>query len=160
YVAGARPPSRRALMGWGALAGASLLYSQEFGLCAIFAATIASLLMAWLSGGLQALRPGVVRAGTFLGGAALPLLVTALVYASVGKGARFVSGLFRWVALAGAGVHDNLPFPLSFAHLEDPTRLLEVWNGVRLLAFVAPSLVALVGALSLVRTWACRTLDP
>jgi hypothetical protein len=156
--------SRRAIVGWGALAGACLLYSQEFGLCAIVAATVASVSWAWLSGGAaRGTRSVMVRQLTFVGAAALPCLLSLLLYASVGKGTRFATGLFRWVALAsagvGTGVRENPPFPISFADLEGPARLLAETEGARVLAFAAPPLIAVLGGLSLMRAWFAKGLD-
>ncbi len=132
---------------WGALAGVSVLYSHEFGLCAVSAFTIAA--------GADFLfrsRPqrfdALASFGGFTVGAAAVIVAFVGVYAAFGRAGLLGRTFFEVLILAGAGVFGSEPFPVtanSFAH---PLSLLQMtpYGGLNLEFCFAPAIYIVMGA--------------
>ena len=145
--------ARRALVGWGALSGVALIYSQDFGTCA-FCAVAAAMVADCLvrrgvgSAAVRAKR-GVQLLGAWAIGASGVLVATFLAYASTGRGVLLLQRLL-WTLLAGSWF--GRPFPLHAASFESADGLLAIAE-IRWPSFVygVPMLVMLVTTALLAR---------
>src|ERR1019366_10363785 len=117
------------LAGWGVGALLSTLYSQEHGLCAFGAATLAVLAHRW-----WAVRATFVRrllevfrtAGAYIGGFAGGLLVWLLAYAAKGCAGLFLHTIWEMTRLEASGAWGFTPFPLRVASFDNAALLTDV----------------------------------
>jgi hypothetical protein len=143
----ARAATWRKLAPWGALAGVSVLYSHEFGLCAVVAFTIAA-----AADFLFRSRPqrfaGIASFGGFAGGALAVIVVFVGVYAAFGRGRLLVRTFVEVLILAGAGVFGSEPFPVTAESFARPLSLLEKtpYGGLNLEFCFAPAIYIVMGA--------------
>jgi hypothetical protein len=128
-VTAARPSSRR-VVGCGVFAGLGLLYSWEYGLCAVVAVLLATVADAVLrETGPWATRTASVarRCAFFLGGVLLPLLVMFGLYALLGRGPRLLRTARDIVTLSSAGIWGSLPFPIRADTFLRPYSLIQAF---------------------------------
>jgi hypothetical protein len=117
------PDAARRTAPWGFVMGLSLLYSQEFGLCAAGAALLAifvdRLLLAKAPFGSRLARGAIAGAG-FSAGMFVPPLALLAVYAAMGRGGRLVTTAIESLSFASAGVWGSIRFPLDRVSMVDP----------------------------------------
>jgi hypothetical protein len=154
------------LVGWGAVAGAGILYSQETGPTAIVATVAALVADAWLRAGPLGWRARAARAlaqsAAFLGGAALVCAVFVGAYALLGRAGLLMRTMFEFVSLFASGSSGGLPFPVderSFASWAALTRTAP-HEGMVLEYTLPVAVYALAGcaltATAIARRWTAR----
>jgi hypothetical protein len=120
---------RNGLIGGGVLTGLSVLYSQEFGLCAVGAVVLAPF-AAYLfqfrgQPAAQRLRGALLSLAFIALGTAIPVGIVLVIYAGFGKATLLVTTTWKTLSLTASGAFGSLEFPVSaqsFAHPEELIR--------------------------------------
>ncbi len=157
----------RLLLLCGVLTALTLLYSQEYGLCAagaILVSVVASHVFQHrtLSVGERA-RLAAISLGSIAAGIAAPIVVVLGIYATSGKARLLVSTTWKTLSLTASGAFGSLEFPVTaktYAHPEELfLALLGPDNELRdpTIQFIVPVAIYLVAICSLiVRAVNCR----
>jgi hypothetical protein len=107
---------------FGALNALTLLYSQEFGLCALAATSLALALDGVIAPRDSRLRdrlaPALRRSFAYLAGFSAMFTLWLAVYAVAGKAFALVQSLFLSVALPGSGAFGSLELPIERASFQ------------------------------------------
>ena len=150
----------------GAGTGLALLYSQEYGICAVAAVVGATALDRTLRGaepwGLR-VAAAARSISVFLAGVLAPLLALVAFYAACGRGALLLRTAYESVAYAAAGVWGSLPSPITLDSFLHPYSLIEAFvSGERdsryhdgNLEFLLPAAAYLLAGIALLLR-ACR----
>jgi hypothetical protein len=124
------PRAVRSLAGCGFVMGLSLLYSQEFALCAAAGVVVALFVDRWFSERppRERLRRALVAESSFLSSLAVPPLILFVIYAAKGRGSRLVATAYESLAFAAAGVWGSIRFPISAESMVDPRFLFKEFS--------------------------------
>ncbi len=144
--------SWRRLVGYGVLMGASLIYSQEFAICAALGVVVALVfdrLMRATGGFVSRVREGVLCVVAFGAGSAIPVFGLLAVYAAFGKGRLLIVTAYESMSLAAAGVWGSLKFPIEASTFLEPKKLFEQFyhpdtHGDSISVFLIPVAIYLV----------------
>ncbi len=123
-----RSPRRWPLMGGGALAGLAVLYSQEFGLCAVGAVLLAPLaahLFQHRGRGIGERSVATLQSlGWIILGIGAPLAAVMALYGCFGKATLLIATTYKTLSLTASGAFGSLEFPVSAKSFDQPEELL------------------------------------
>jgi hypothetical protein len=171
--------SARGLAAWGAVAGLSILYSQETGPTAVAGVVVAIILdallapalssewlaRAWLARGWPArCQRAAMRTAAFLGGVLATGLLTVAIYGLFGRAKLFVTTFYTFVMLFASGSLGGVRFPVNEASFASWSSLMAIVpnEGGHIIEFVLPVAVYLVTGAVLIahavaRRWTSRS---
>jgi hypothetical protein len=162
----AAPPRGKLLFACGGSIALALLYSQEFGLCAVGAVALAIPVAYAFPRGGRRLRERAWAASRSLGfvasGIAAPVAAVLGFYGYFGKAGLLVKTTWMTLSLAASGVLGSVEFPISAQTFAEPIRLFEVWpDGEPVAQFIVPVAIYVVTACALLvraftRPWTVR----
>ena len=151
----------RPLVSWGILTGFSILYSQDFGLCAFgslgLAAWADALFRTERLSPLARLRRAYVASMQFTIGTCAPLLVFVAIYAAAGK-ATLLGRTLLWTGMLAAGVWSGNEYPVGASTLLTPQGILaHTHEGWAIFEFILPPAACVLATVVVAVTIARRT---
>jgi hypothetical protein len=165
-----RAKDSKKLLGGGILLGLSMLYSQEFALCAILGTFAAVILDAVLSKG-ELFAERIRNLARLLARMTLavlaPIAVLLALYAARGKAGSLLRAGYESIAFPASGAWGALPFPLDHATIVQPHVLFKEFlhpdrHYDSLVVFLLPVLIYVITSALLVwrfcfQQWSLRT---
>ncbi len=162
----AAPPRGKLLFACGGSIALALLYSQEFGLCAIGAVALAIPVAYAFPRGGRRLRERAWAASRSLAfvasGIAAPVAAVLGFYGYFGKAGLLVKTTWMTLSLTASGALGSLEFPISAQTFVEPMRLFEGWaDREPVVQFIVPIAIYVVTACALLvraftRPWTVR----